>query len=83
MIDAASTAVRQSVSAPSADITRRRTVSFADGQRIKDEAYRAMVEEMQNAWRTRNGIRSTAEAIPVTTFSFSSFSPAYRRWMCW
>src|SRR5262245_21623629 len=59
MIDAASSALRQSNSAPSADVTPQRPISFADALRIKDEAYRAMVEEMQNAWRTRNGTWTT------------------------
>ena len=53
MINDSTSARRQGDSAPRPDIMPRRTVSFADAQRIKRDAWEAMRDEAQNAWKER------------------------------
>ena len=53
MINDISSAPRRGVSEPLAAIMPRRAVSFADAQRIKREAWEAMRDEEQNAWKER------------------------------
>jgi hypothetical protein len=53
MINDSGSTRRQGDSAPLADIMPRPAVSFADAQRIKREAWGAMRDEAQNAWKER------------------------------